>query len=765
MASKKPPRRRKRKRTKSRHKSRAWLRITQLFTIVICISAGYIVWLDYRIQIEFEGDKWDLPARVYASPLELYPGRTISLHRLEKELIATRFEQSDQLDRPGQYKKTPNALEFIKRQFEYGDKKESAQAIRVIFDHGQIEDILDSATNAQLSWLRLEPQLIGKIYPAHNEDRILVKLSDVPALLIKALIAVEDRNFLEHHGIDPRGIFRAILTNLSTGEISQGGSTLTQQLVKNFFLTSERTLWRKLNEMVMAILLEVRFSKEEILSAYINEVYLGQHGSQAIHGFGTAAEFYFGRPLQELRDDEIALLVGIIRGASYYNPRKHPQRALQRRNLVLQLIREQGFISQPTEERLRGRGIELIEEPNWSRAKYPAFLDLVRRQLLHDYNLRDLQNEGLRIFTTLEPEIQDQAEQHAREKLARLEKYSTHEQDPLQMAVVIQRISSGEVIAVIGGRERHVQGFNRALDAKRPIGSLIKPIVYLTALSRPSKYNLLTRLDDSPLSVKQPDGRVWRPHNYDRQNHGEVMLIEALKHSYNLASIRLGLSVGLDEVIKTIEKTGIKASIKSYPSLLLGAFELTPMEVSQMYQTIANGGFMAPVNSIREVFDNQGSPLQRHGLKIRQTLAAGPVFLTNFILAEAVKSGTGASLIQTFGSAFPLAGKTGTTNDLRDSWFAGYGDDLLMVTWLGRDDNHPSGFSGATGAMQIWSAIMQSLAVQPLQLIAPEEIEWVDTQGKTCAGLSAIPALKGTKKISLAGCTRTSRKWGIFPVH
>ncbi|MCH7694931.1 MAG: penicillin-binding protein 1B [Proteobacteria bacterium] len=756
MASRSSTSRRQRKRNRTRKKKTRNLWQFQLLVILACVGTACILWLDYRIQHEFEGKKWSLPARVYASPMEIYPGQELSLTTLEGELLSIGFNQSDLLVKPGQYSKTHDSREFLKRSFSFWNEREMQQAVNVVFRRDHIARLSDVNSGASLSLVRLEPQLIGKIYPEHNEDRVVIGYHEVPQFLIAALVAVEDRHFFSHFGLDFRGILRAAFTNIRKGEIAQGGSTLTQQLVKNFFLSSQRSYWRKINEVIMALLLERRYSKQEILTAYINEIYLGQHGARGIHGFGTAAEFYFARPLKELRVDQMALLAGLVRGASYYNPRRHPQRALQRRNLVLRLMQEQGLLTAEKAGLAQSKALDLAAKPAWGQSKYPAFLELVRRQLLRDYKIQDLQNEGLRIFTTLVPHIQEAAEAAASKKLAVLEKRKHLKTASLQMAAVILRIGTGEIIALIGGRDKHVNGFNRALDAKRPIGSLIKPAIYLAALSKPEKYNILTLIDDVPIEIKQSDGRVWKPRNYDRKSHGQVSLIDALKNSYNLAAVRLGMSVGLANVIKTLRDTGIQSSIKAYPSLLLGALELSPVEVSQMYQTIANGGFQVPLNSIRAVLDSQARPLQRYALQIRQTLDPAPVFLTNFLLSEVVRSGTGKSLHKAMGEDKSLAGKTGTTNDLRDSWFVGFGDDLLAVIWLGRDDNQPAKYTGAGGAMQLWAEMMKVVKVQALTQIAPESISWLKVatkkQSKYCTDLARLPYIKTANAIPLKGC-------------
>ena len=387
--------------------------------IFLCIVSGYLLFLDHTIRSEFTGRKWSLPARVYASPLELFTGQRLSIKEFETALLRLGYHRSNTLAATGEYKISGDSVEFFEREFVIWDVREAQRRLRIEFSGGQIHAITDSSTDNPVDIIRLEPELIGKIYPDHNEDRVLLGYQETPQFLIDALIAVEDRNFYHHRGIDITGMLRASFVNLLSGRLEQGGSTITQQLVKNFFLSPEKSFWRKFNESCMSLLLERRYSKQEILSAYINEVYLGQYGARAIHGFGSAAEFYFGRPLKELRDDQMALLVALVKGASYYNPRRHPARALERRNLVIALMLKQGLLKEPRAMALAAQSLELAETPSWTSAKYPAFIDLVKRELLREYNMSDLQNEGLKIFTTLEPLVQESARLSAGDKLVR----------------------------------------------------------------------------------------------------------------------------------------------------------------------------------------------------------------------------------------------------------------------------------------------------------------------------------------------------------
>lgn len=732
------------KRNRKAPRRRRWrIPFVSLGIIITCAAAAWLLWLDYQIHSRFEGQRWTLPARVYARPFEVHAGQRLDPSRLEAVLKGVGYEPVTSLEGPGQYRRQGDRVEIYRRRFRYWDGVEEPGIVRVTFAGSRVGAVEAVSGGGLPGIMRIEPQLIAKIYPEHREDRVPVPLDEVPPALVHALLAVEDRRFFEHSGIDLRGIARAAWANLRAGRIVEGGSTLTQQLVKNFYLTDRRTFARKIHEIAMALLLERRYSKEEILGAYINEVYLGQHGAQGVHGFGTAAQFYFGRPLAELRVDQLALLAGLVRGASYYNPYRHPERALERRNLVLDLMQEQGYLDAATAAAAQRRPLGLAQRPRWTESRFPAFTDLVRRQLLREYRMEDLRNAGLQVFTTLDPELQERAEKALRSTIAALERDRRFAPGTLQAAAVIVEPGSGDVVAAIGGVDSQAGGFNRSLDARRPIGSLVKPFVYLAALSQPGKFHVLSRLDDSPLKMKGAKGRTWEPRNYDRNFHGTVTLMEALLHSYNVATVRLGLAVGIGNVIDTLHRAGVDTPISPLPSVLLGALELSPFQVAQAYQVLANGGFLSPLNSIQDVLDAEGRGLKRYGIEVRQAFDPQPVFLTNYLLMRVTTEGTGAAMTDLLPDRLPLAGKTGTTNDLRDSWFAGFGEGYAAVVWVGRDDNRPVGLSGATGAMRVWAAMMKDSGLGPFVPAAPQGIAWtgrvsVPYRGE-CRRLATVP--------------------------
>ena len=744
-------RRTKRQNTSSRSRS-GWL-IRRLVVLVVLLATVYVGWLDLHVRAQFEGRRWAVPARLYARPVELYPGMRFDGAALEQQLRAAGYQPTAGPSRAATYVRRGNDFRVHTRRFQFWDGEQAARRVRIQFKDGRVRSL--TAGGKKQALLRLDPAVIGRIYPNHHEDRVLVRLEEVPRGLVAALLSVEDRDFEHHHGVSPRAIARAMWANLRAGAVVQGGSTLTQQLAKSYFLSTDRTWWRKLNDAAIALILEAHYDKADLLEAYVNEVYLGQDGRRSIHGFGLAAHFYFGRDLEALKLPELAMLVAVVRGPSYYNPRRHPRRAKKRRNMVLDQMQALGIISQARAKRAKSAPLG-VTAASRGTSRYPAFVDLVRRQLRRDYRDEDLRGEGLRIFTTLDLRTQRIAEAALQKRIARLEgeraaggkKGNT----PLEGAVLVTAPQSGEVLAVVGGRHRGRAGFNRALDAVRPVGSLIKPAVYLAALERPRQFTLASPLMDKPITIRGAKGKLWRPKNYDDTVHGRISLYEALVKSYNLATVRLGMEVGLEKVTESLQRLGIERPLKPYPSLLLGAAELSPVEVTQMYQTLAGGGFRVPVRAIREMTSARGEPLSRYPLSVQQAFEPGPVFLVVEAMRGVMAEGTGRSARARLGAGLITAGKTGTTDDLRDSWFAGFSEDFLAVVWLGHDDNTPAGFSGSKGALQVWIDMMKSLGPRSLEAQPPGDVAWAWTdlqRGLTtparCPGAVRFPYIRGSQ--------------------
>lgn len=736
---------------------RPWLGwAIKLSLVGLVVLAVFAVYLDAVVQEKFSGKRWTVPAKVYARPLELFVGQKLAKDDFLKELDALGYRRENAVAGPGGVSVAGNTIELHSRGFQFYESTEPSQRVRVRFSGDYVAG-LTQAGGGNLAVARLEPLLIGGLYPAHQEDRVLIKLEQVPPYLVETLVAVEDREFFNHFGVSPKGIARAVWINATAGQLRQGGSTLTQQLVKNFYLTNERTLARKATEAMMAVLLELHYEKTDILEAYLNEVFLGQDGQRAVHGFGLASQYFFSQPLSELKLDQVALLVGMVKGPTYYNPRRNPERALERRNLVLDVLAEQGVASAEEVAAAKQKPLGITQRGTLADSSFPAFLDLVKRQLREDYQEQDLTEEGLRIFTSFDPIMQLKAESALADTLKRLS--GRKGVDQVEAGMVVTSPESGEVQAIIGSRQPRFAGFNRALDAVRPIGSLIKPAIYLTALERPSQYTLTSLLEDQPFSIKGQDGQVWTPQNYDRKAHGTIYLYQGLVNSYNLSTAKLGLELGVPEVLKTLNRLGVDQQWPAYPSMLLGAGGLSPMNVANMYQTLANGGFNTPLRGIRNVLTADGEPLKRYPFQIQQRFDSGAIYLLQNAMQRTMSEGTGRSVYSQLPRSLNLAGKTGTSNDSRDSWFAGFSQDVLAVVWLGRDDNGPTPLTGATGALQVWTDFMRKADPLPLDMPVPDNVvqAWVDARSgqgtdPSCPNAVQMPYIRGSQPVAGPAC-------------
>lgn len=694
--------------------------LRRIFILLLLCSCAAFFYHAYQVNRQvatrFKGQLWQVPAKVYARPLSLYSGLTLSPDNLEQELKLLGYRKvagSSSLTAPGSYTRYRGEFSLMCRAFDFGDEQQTVRRVELSIKDHRVAWL--RVKRGKDDMVRLDPVLIGQFYPSSMEDRILLDPDEIPKLLKSAIVAVEDRNFYKHHGIDFKSIARAMVVNIRQRRFTQGASTLTQQLAKNFFLSPEKTIKRKINEAFVAAAIERQFTKDQILDAYINEVYMGQDGRRAIHGFGLASQFYFDKPTKLLTPGEAALLVGLLKGPSYYNPRLHPKRSRQRRDTVLGLMKDQGLITEVQMKKAVVKPLGVI--PVARHVRFPFYLDLVKRRLLKEYREEDLKTMGLRIFTPLDPLVQVAAEKGVADFMAGRDK-------ALEAGVVVTASASNEIQALVGGKSPRSAGFNRALDAMRPVGSLVKPAIYLTALSRPDQYTLVTTVNDGPFSLENPDGTRWEPQNYERTFYGNIPLYKALVHSYNVSTVKLGMALGLDAVFETMDRLGFIPKAPLVPAMLLGSVEMSPVQVAQVYHTLASGGFFTPARAIRTVYTPEGEVLARYSLSIEQRLDPAAVFLVDKILQAVVQEGTGRGLRRWLSRDLGIAGKTGTTNGLRDSWFAGFSGNRLAVVWVGRDDNGPTGLTGATGALQIFGRTLSQISTTPLVLTPPENIEW-----------------------------------------
>ncbi|MEH5879408.1 bifunctional glycosyl transferase/transpeptidase [Klebsiella variicola] len=716
-------------------RKRRWLWLLVKLGIVFAVLiAAYGVYLDQKIRSRIDGKVWELPAAVYGRMVNLEPDMQISKNEMVRLLNATQYRQVSAMTRPGEYTVQANSIEMIRRPFDFPDSKEGQVRARLTFDGDHLETIENMDNNRQFGFFRLDPRLITMLQSPNGEQRLFVKRSGFPDLLVDTLLATEDRHFYEHDGISLYSIGRAVLANLTAGRTVQGASTLTQQLVKNLFLSSERSYWRKANEAYMALIVDARYSKDRILELYMNEVYLGQSGDNEIRGFPLASLYYFGRPVEELSLDQQALLVGMVKGASVYNPWRNPKLALERRNLVLRLLQQQQVIDQELYDMLSARPLG-VQPRGGVISPQPAFMQMVRQELQAKLGDKVKDLSGVKIFTTFDSVAQDAAEKAATEGIPVLKKQ--RKLADLETAMVVVDRFTGEVQAMVGGAEPQFAGYNRAMQARRSIGSLAKPATYLTALSQPNQYRLNTWIADAPVTIRLSNGQTWSPQNDDRRFSGQVMLVDALTRSMNVPTVNLGMALGLPAVVDTWTKLGApKNQLNAVPAMLLGALNLTPIEVAQAFQTIASGGNRAPLSALRSVIAEDGTVLYQSYPQAERAVPAQAAYMTLWTMQQVVQRGTGRQL----GAKYPglhLAGKTGTTNNNVDTWFAGIDGSQVTITWVGRDNNQPTKLYGASGAMSIYQRYLANQTPTPLALTAPEDVVdmGVDSNGNlVCSG-------------------------------
>ena len=723
--------------------------ITYLSLIIFSvISIAYVSILDSKVVNKLDGVLWTVPAKVYARPLELAEGGKINVDVLKKELEILSYELTKGIpDTPGEFSQSQRSVNIFIRGF--GSQEPGLYRLKI--ENDKIDSI-KRKDGISIDLIQLEPLSIGGMFPSHLQDRILLNFSQVPKDLEEMILVVEDRNFYSHKGISLRSIMRAFIKNTRALGIEEGGSTITQQLAKSLFFSPEQTIKRKIKEAIAALLIEIHYSKQEILLAYINDVFIAQSGRRAIHGFGLASQFFFGTDLKNLSLDQKALLVGMLKGPSLYSPINNPDRAKTRRDLVLSLIKNDSLITEEEYLDLKGRSLKVIQPSFKSLSKYPAFNDIVTLDLRKNFDDSDLRTKGLKIITNLDPVVQDYLEESIKDTKLQLKRRYGSQLNGLEGAGIVIDSFSGEVVAAIGSTKPNNYGFNRAINAVRPIGSLVKPFIYLSALQHYSKYNLSTLLDDSKLSVSLPGGKLWEPNNFDKKFHGNIPLHVALSESYNVATTRLGMDLGYSVVQETFTKLGIKKKIPKYPSIFVGSFEMTPLEAIQAYQTIASEGFYSPLNSIRTVESSEDVLSLSYPYKVEQRFRPEPIYLLKFVLKQTFISGTAKGFSSRVIEKWKTGGKTGTSDDQRDSWFVGYAGNYLMVVWLGFDDNRKSPLTGRTGALQVWKNFMSRLDPIAYEVRKPSRIryEWVDTKdgllsGERCKGSILIPFVEGTE--------------------
>ncbi len=730
-----------------------WLRRLLVLGLALAgIGLGFLVpytlYLNHQVTQRFGQLQWQLPTRVYARPLQLEPGIAMNAATLKTELDAAAYRDDGKGQRPGTYAQKDGVFTISSRGYHDVEGRIAPLRVEVRLSGGEVFALRRADADTAIRAARLDPARIATLYGKNQEERRLVSLDEVPEKLVTGLQAVEDRDFARHHGIDPTGMARALWISLRSGGKSlQGGSTLTQQVARSGLLDigKEVTPSRKFKEILYALILEARYDKRTILETYFNQVYWGQRGSQAIHGVSSASEFWFNRGLNDLSLEHVALLIAIVNGPSYYDPRRNPERARQRRDFVLGKMLENGVITQAEHDAAVKAPLGVSKTPGGAAPnRFPAYVDLVRRQLIRDYPADSLQGAGLAVMTAMSPSAQGYAEG----AVTRTMKSLGARKVPLEAGLVMTDVHTGAVVAAVGSKAFDNPGFNRALEAKRPVGSIIKPFVYMLALAQPGRWSLASWVDDSPLTIRLGNGQRWSPNNADGRGHGTVRLIDALAQSYNLATVRVGMEVGPERVAQLV-RTLAGIDVQTNPSLLLGATDQSPYAMAQLYQFLASGGEVQPLHAVRGVLDPQGRALNRYDKPPAPAQKGDAVAsrLITIALQQAVSSGTGRQLMADGLGRLKPAGKTGTSNDSRDSWFAGWTGDHLAVVWMGNDENKPTGLYGSTGAMRVWSGIFQRLPSRALEA-GNEGLDWQWVAGgnatdASCPGVRRFAFVSG----------------------
>jgi penicillin-binding protein 1B len=690
--------------------ARVWFKrgIGAALGLVLCSLIGLVIYaavLSASLSLPRSDDH--PPLLIYGAPFFLTPGLhpvdsglLDRLHRLEYRPVTVTPR------RAGEYFVTNDAIEIVLRPQE--ENRLPARSIRLILANGIVTEVLSVPDNQPLSLVALESVLISGMRAGTKQVREWIQLDQIPPALIETLLAVEDRRFFSHYGVDPLAIGRALWINVTRGAVVQGGSTLTQQLAKNLFYSPQRTMGRKFREFVAAIALEFKYRKEEILESYVNEIYLGQAGPVSIYGVSEAAHRYFGKTPAQLSIEEIALIVGLIKGPNTYSPVKNVESATKRRNVVLRRLREEGILTEEALTVALDRPVKVVLT-NDALTDAPYFVDYLFREI--EQGIGAEIPEGSRIYSTLDPRTQQIVAQVLQKGLAKLEKsYPSlaSVEPPLQGAAVVLDVKRGHVLAMVGGRDYRLSQFNRAVQAHRSAGSLFKPFVYLAGFEAARDQGTTgltpaTLLADEPVTLESGTG-PWSPQNYDRQYRGQVTVRTALEQSLNVPAVRTAHRTGIVTLTGLLQKFGITTPLADNLSLALGSSSVSLLQITSAYAGLANGGVVIRPVALSNMASVGGETIWSPTLDRRQAATPQGTFLVTSLLKGVVDRGTAAKA-KTFGVQGPVAGKTGTTDGYRDAWFVGYTPDIAIGVWVGFDDERPLKLTGAQAALPIWSEL------------------------------------------------------------
>ncbi len=718
-----------------------------MFLGIACISV-YLVFLSWRIESRFASRRWSIPSTVYSDGTLVYPGQRVDKPLFLRHLKHLEYQEDPQgVFGKGKMRIREDRVDIFLHDWKFPRKLREGFPVSIYWDGDRIQEIIRQDTQEPLTLLELEPEVISFFFGPQREKRQLVSLAEVPEHLKQAVLAAEDSRFYQHHGVDPLGILRALWINIRSAGIRQGGSTLTQQLAKNYFLTPDRTFTRKFKELLMALAIEARFSKNDILEIYLNEIYFGQKGSISINGVGEAASFYFAKSVKDLTLPESATLAGMIKAPNVYSPYIHPERSRVRRNWVMASMHELGWLSLEDLKKYQSLPIKTAEyRPAFRKAPY--FVDYVADQLAQMYSPEDLASLGLSIYTTLDPQVQMAVETALENGLNRLERLypNLKKKDPgrqLQGAAVVMSPKTGHILALVGGRDYGKSQYNRAVAAKRQAGSLFKPFVALAALDQ---FPPTTRLFNGP-KVYTYDHQKWMPKNYSETSELDVTMRRAIQQSYNRATVDLAMKTGLSHILDVAADFEFTTPIHPYPSMALGAFEMIPLEIARAYCVFAADGVLPYPLSLKKVTDESGTVLEQRHMNIVYATSPEKAFLVTDMLRSVVDGGTAKSL-RDKGIYFPVAGKTGTTNDYKDAWFVGYTPDILALVWVGFDNGDPVGLSGAMACVPIWADFMDHIP----QYVSEK---WF----KVPEGITKLKICTQTGMMAKAGCPEVMEEY------